>query len=407
MPIAGEVAIIGTGVTDFGVLHDKGYLDLVAEAAFAAIDDAGVDLGDIEAAWLATAEPQTAGLVGDSGAAVAEALRFSPRPVTRVSNFCTSGMEAVRAAAMAIAAGEYEIVLAVGAEKMRDMTPRGSLVAKTAEDSHPLLAKGRTAPGQFALLANRYLHTYGYTREDLAAVAMKNHHNAMRNPGAQFGSELTMAQVIEAPTIAEPLGRYDCTPTTDGGAAVVLTSRAWAEEHADHYAVIRGVGLSVTGGYFSNFFDESRDFLGFASTREAASQAYVQAGIDDPRRDLDVVECHDCFTITEIVNTEDLGLAEPGKGVELLRSGATAADGDIPVNVSGGLQACGHPVGATGVRMVAEIVDQVTGRSPDRQVAGAEVGLAHTLGGPGVIACVMVIGASGSEPDSSPEVAEA
>ena len=392
MPIAGEVAIIGTGVTDFGVLHDKGYLDLVAEAAFSAVVDAGLGMDDIEAAWLATAEPQTAGLVGDSGAAVAEALRFSPRPVTRVSNFCTSGMEAIRGAAMAIAAGEYEVVLAIGAEKMRDVTPKGSLVAKTAEDSHPLLAKGRTAPGQFALLANRYLDTYGYTREDLAAVATKNHHHATRNPQAQFGSELTLEQVINAPTVAEPLGLYDCTPTTDGGAAVVLTSRAWAEANADHYALIRGVGLSVTGGYFSNFFDESRDFLGFSSTREAAAQAYQQADIDDPRIDLDVVECHDCFTITEIVNTEDLGIAEAGKGVELLRSGATAADGDIPVNVSGGLQACGHPVGATGVRMVAEIVDQVTGRSTDRQVEGAEVGLAHTLGGPGVIACVMVIG---------------
>ncbi len=395
MPIAGEVAIIGSAVTDFGALHDRGYLDLVAEAGFGAVADAGLSMEEIEAAWLATAEPQTAGLVGDSGAAVAEALRFSPRPVTRVSNFCTSGMEAVRAGAMAIAAGEHDVVLAIGAEKMRDVTPRGSLVSKTAEDSHPLLAKGRTAPGQFALLANRYLETYGYERSDLAAVAVKNHGNASRNPHAQFGSQLTMAQVIDAPVVAEPLGLYDCTPTSDGGAAVVLTSREWAEAHADHYAVIEGIGLAVTGGYFSNFFDESRDYLGFASTREAAKQAYRQAGVTEPRRELDLVECHDCFTITEIVNTEDLGIAEPGEGVRLLQSGATAIDGEIPVNVSGGLQACGHPVGATGVRMVAEVVRQVTGRGGDRQVEGARRGLAHTLGGPGVIACVMVIGAGG------------
>ncbi len=396
MAISGEVAIVGTAVTDFGVLHDSGYLDLVAEAGFGAVTDAGLAMDDIEAAWLATAEPQTAGLLGDSGAAVAEALRFAPRPVTRVSNFCSSGMEAIRAAAMAIAAGEYEVVLAIGAEKMRDVTPKGSLLAKTAEASHPVLAKGRTAPGQFALLANRYLHTYGYTRRDLADVTMKNHHNALKNPKAQYGMDLTMTQVLEAPTIAEPLGLYDCTPTTDGGAAVVLTSRRWAEGNAQHYALIRGIGLAVTGGYYSNFYEESRDFLGFPSTREAARQAYQQAGITDPRKQLDVVECHDCFTITEIVNTEDLGIVGPGQGVELLRSGATRPDGDIPVNVSGGLQACGHPVAATGVRMVVEITDQVTGRSGQRQVEGAHTGLAHTLGGPGVIASVVIVSTPGS-----------
>ena len=394
MGIAGEVAIVGTATTSFGVLHDMGYLDLVAGSAHDAVTDAGLTMDAVDAAWLATAEPQTSGLIGDSGAAVAEALRFSPRPATRVSNFCTSGMEAVRGAALSVAAGEYDICLAIGAEKMRDVTPKGSLVAKTAEGSHPTLAKGRTAPGQFALLANRYLDTYGHTRDDLARVAMKNHRNAMSNPSAQFGSELTMEQVLAAPVVAEPLGLYDCTPTTDGGAAVVLASRGWAEANASHYALIEGVGLSVTGGYVSNFFEESGDYLGFASTREAAAQAYRQAGITDPRSELDLVECHDCFTITEIVNTEDLGLAERGKGVELLRSGATAHDGEIPVNVSGGLQACGHPVGATGVRMVVEIADQVTGRAGARQVAGATKGLAHTLGGPGVIACVMVIAAS-------------
>jgi acetyl-CoA C-acetyltransferase len=391
MPISGEVAIVGTAVTNFGVLHDSGYLDLVAEAGLGAVADAGLTMDDIEAAWLATAEPQITGLLGDSGAAVAEALRFAPRPVTRVSNFCASGMEAVRAAAMAVAAGEYDVVLAIGAEKMRDVTPKGSLVAKTAEASHPVLAKGRTAPGQFALLANRYLHTYGYTRRDLADVSMKNHHNAVNNPKAQYGMELTLAQVLDAPTVAEPLGLYDCTPTTDGGAAVVIASRAWAEQNAEHYALIKGIGLSVTGGYFSNFYDESRDFLGFPSTQEAARQAYEQAGITEPREQLDLIECHDCFTITEIVNTEDLGIAAPGKGVELLESVATAIDGDIPVNVSGGLQACGHPVAATGVRMVVEITDQVTGRSGDRQVEGATTGLAHTLGGPGVIACVVIV----------------
>ncbi len=393
MGIAGRVAIVGSATTDFGVLHHRSYLDLVAEAGFGAVVDAGIGLEKVDAAWLATAEPLIGSLVGDSGAAVAEALRFAPRPVTRVSNFCTSGMEAVRAAAMAIAAGEYDIVLAIGAEKMRDVTPKESLVAKTAEHTHPTLAKGRTAPGQFALLANRYLHEFGYSREDLALVPVKNHRHAMSNPAAQFGSDLSVDQVLSAPIISEPLGLYDCTPTSDGAAAVVLASCEWADANAERYSVIEGLSLAVTGGYFSTFFDASRDLLGFESTRSAARTAYAQAGITDPRRELDVVECHDCFSITEIVNTEDLGLAGRGEGVGLLRSGATTHGGDIPVNVSGGLQACGHPVGATGTRMVAEIHRQVTNRAGDRQVAGAQRGLAHTLGGPGVISCVMVLGA--------------
>lgn len=393
MPMAGEVAVVGTATTQFGVLHDRSYIDLLSEAGLGAVEDAGLPLSSVDAAWLGTAEPLLAGLVGDSGAAVAEAMGFGPRPVTRVSNFCTSGMEAVRGAAMAIAAGEYDLCLAVGAEKMRDVAPRESLVAKTTDHTHPTIAKGRTAPGQFALLANRYLHVYGHDPSALAQVAVKNHRHATRNPKAHFRKEVTAEQVLSAPRVAEPLGLLDCTPTTDGAAAVVLASRDWAERHARRYAVIQGVGLSVTEGYYTMHFRAGNDFLGFASTRHAASTAYRQAGITEPRRELNVLECHDCFTITEIVNTEDLGLAEPGGGVELLESGATCFEGDIPVNVSGGLQSCGHPVGATGARMVAEITDQVTGTSGDRQVPGARRGLAHTLGGPGVIACVMVIGA--------------
>lgn len=393
MPIAGEVAVVGVGTTKFGVLHDRSYLSLLAEASTSAVADAGLKLADVQAAWLATAEPLLAGLVGDSGAALAEAIGFAPRPVTRVSNFCTSGMEAVRAAAMAVAAGEYEVCLAVGAEKMRDVAPRESLLAKTANHTHPTLSKGRTAPGQFALVANRYLSVYGYEPSLLAQVAVKNHDHAMRNPKAHYRKPVTVEQVMSATRVAEPLGVLDSTPTTDGAAAVIVASREWAERNARRYALIQGAGLAVTDGYYAVHYRESSDFLGFAATRHAAETAYRQAGITDPRAQLDLVECHDCFTITEIVNTEDLGLAGRGEGGKLLQSGATAAGGDIPVNISGGLQSCGHPVGATGVRMIAEITDHVTGAAGERQVAGARRGLAHTLGGPGVISCVMVLGA--------------
>lgn len=394
MPIAAQVAIVGTATTRFGVLHDRAYLDLLAEAALGAIGDAGLEPGEIEAAWLGTAEPILAGLVGDSGTAVAEAIGFGPRPVTRVSNFCCTGMEAVRTAALDVAAGEHGLVLAVGAEKMRDVTSRGSLLAKTVNQTHPTLAKGRTAPGQFALLATRYMHTYEAGIESLARVAVKNHEHATRNPHAHFREPVTLEQVLRAPRVAEPLGILDCTPTTDGAAAVVLAPVAWAERHASRYAVIRGVGLAVTDGYFTTFYHEDEDFLGFRATRAAAETAYRQAGITDPRGEVDVIECHDCFTITEIVNTEDLGLCGRGEGVALLESGATTAGGDTPVNLSGGLQACGHPVGATGVRMIAEIADQVTGRAGERQVSAARTGLAHTLGGPGVVSAVAVLGAA-------------
>jgi acetyl-CoA C-acetyltransferase len=275
---------------------------------------------------------------------------------------------------------------------MRDVSPRGSLVARTANLTHPTLAKGRSAPGQFALVANRYMEVHGAEPADLAAVAVKNHAHAALNPLAHFRTPVTIEQVLAAPRVAEPLGILDCTPTTDGAAAVVLAPLDWARRHAASYAVLEAIALSVVDGYYAGFFHDDWDYLGFRATRAAASRAYAQAGIESPREQLDVVECHDCFTITEIVNYEDLGLCGRGEGVSLLRSGATTAGGEIPVNLSGGLQACGHPVGATGVRMIKEIADQVTGRSGRRQVAGARRGLAHTLGGPGSASCVAVIG---------------
>ncbi len=379
--------------TAFGVHHDRGYLDLLAEAATGAVADANLELGQIESAWLGTAEPGLTGLVGDSGSAVAEAIGFAPRPVTRVANFCCTGLEAVRAGALDVAAGEHGLVLAVGAEKMRDVPSRGSLVARTANLTHPTLAKGRTAPGQFALLANRYMAEYGVSRETIARVSVKNHEHALRNPRAHFRKAVTVEEVLAAPVVAEPFGVLDCTPTTDGAAALVLAPVEWARANAERFVVIRGFGLAVTSGYYSTFFDEDWDFLGFRSTREAARIAYAQAGIEEPRRELDLVECHDCFTVTELVNYEDLGLCGRGEGGKLLESGATAAGGDIPVNLSGGLQACGHPVGATGVRMLCEVTDHLLGRAGERQVEGARLGAAHTLGGPGVVSAVAVLGA--------------
>jgi acetyl-CoA C-acetyltransferase len=391
MPIAGNVAIVGSAATTFGIHHERGYLDLIRDAATGAIADAGLQNADVDAAWLSTAITDIVSLEGDSGTPITEALDFAPRPVTRVSAYCASGMEAIRGGAMAIAAGEYDVVLVVGAEKMRDVTPRGSLVARTGNMTHPTLNKGRSGPGFFALLASRYMNSFDRTDDDLSAVAVKNHEHATRNPIAQYSSPVTAEQVRSSAMIADPLRVLDCTPTTDGAAAVVLASTDWARSHGMAYAVLSGVGFSVSDGYYSGLFNPENDLLGFRATRDASTVAYAQAGIEDPRNDLDLVECHDCFTITEIINYEDLGLCARGEGWKLLREGATTVGGDIPVNLSGGLQSCGHPIGATGVRVVKEVADQVTGRAGDRQVAGARRGVAHTLGGPGVLSSVMVL----------------
>ena len=284
--------------------------------------------------------------------------------------------------------------------------PSGRVALGTAADIDRAVAAARTAFASFSLttpterldLLRRihaaYMDRYDVARETLARVAVKNHEHATRNPKAHYRSPITVEDVLAAPLVAEPFGTLDCTPTTDGAAALVLAPVAWARKHAKRYAVIHGFGLAVTGGYYTSFYDPETDYLGFRSTREAAAVAYAQAGIEDARTQLDVVECHDCFTVTELVNYEDLGLCGRGEGAALLESGATTRGGDIPVNLSGGLQSCGHPVGATGVRMIAELADQVTGVAGDRQVEGAKLGAAHTLGGPGMVSTVCVVGSA-------------
>jgi acetyl-CoA C-acetyltransferase len=302
-------------------------------------------------------------------------------------------MEAVRNAALGVASGEYDLVLAVGVEKMRDVSGRGSLVSQHVERGHPLYCKGRTAPGMFALLASRYFHEYGINEETLAKVAVKNHKHGSMNPKAHFRSEITIEKAMSAPMVAAPLKLFDCCPTTDGAAAAILCPASKARQYTDDYVIIKGVSLAVTGRYYSAQMDPAFTFTGFKSTQTASAQAYAQAGIKDPIKDIDLVELHDCFTITEIVNYEDLGLAKKGEGWKLIEEGETYIGGKIPVNTSGGLKSCGHPVGASGVRMINNIYDQLLGRAGQRQVKDARTGVAHTLGGPGALSCVFVLGA--------------
>jgi acetyl-CoA C-acetyltransferase len=277
---------------------------------------------------------------------------------------------------------------------MRDVEPRGSLVAQHVERGHPLYCKGRTAPGIFGLIATRYREAFGDPKEAMARVAVKNHYNGARNPKAHFQSEVNLEQVLRAPMVADPIGLLDCCPTTDGAAAVVITSASVARDFRPDPVILRGLGLAVCSGYFSVQFDSGWDLLGFRSTREAAKAAYRQAGIRDPRREIDFAEVHDCFTITELVNYEDLGFCDRGEAPRLIKDGVTALDGALPVNPSGGLKSSGHPIGATGVRQICEIADQLRGRCGARQLRKARTGLAHNLGGPGSLAAVAVLGAA-------------
>ncbi|MFO8057303.1 MAG: acetyl-CoA acetyltransferase [bacterium] len=393
MPISGEVAIIGTGTIKFGENFHQSYNDMLWEACREAFSDARLDPADIQAGWLGTYLPFSWGYEGASGVNVTETLKMEPIPVTRVSNYCSTGMEAVRNGAFAVAAGEYDLVLAVGVEKMRDVSGRGSLVAQHVERGHPLYCKGRTAPGMFALLANRYFHEYGIGEDTLAKVAVKNHKHGSLNPKAHFRSEINIEKAMSAPPVVSPLKLFDCCPTTDGAAAAILCPAHKAKEYTDDYVIIKGAALAITGGYYTAQMHPAFSFTGFESTQEAARKAYAQAGIKKPIAEVDVVELHDCFTITEIVNYEDLLFAEKGEGWKLIEEGETYLDGKLPVNTSGGLKSCGHPVGASGVRMINNISDQLRGRADKMQVKKANLGVAHTLGGPGALASVFVLGA--------------
>ena len=386
-----DIAIIGLGVTKFGELFNQSYDDLVRESASQAIKDAGISLDEVEAGWLSTAFPEIGVFKGRSGMDMVEPLNLYGIPVTRVSNFCASGADAIRNAANALAAGECDVAMAIGVEKLRDRSPQDSIVKMMVELSHPYFQKGFTAAGTFAIYAKRIMHEFGVTREDIANISVKNHYHGSLNDKAHHRMTCTTEQVLESPMVADPLTVMDSCPTTDGAACVIMV-RAEDVDKTKHKAVyIDGIGLSVSTGWDLPFFDPKHSFLSFQATKDAAAMAYKQAGITKPFDEIDLIEVHDCFSIVELLTYEDLGLCKKGEAKDLIRGKTTQLGGEIPVNVSGGLLSCGHPVGATGVRMVTEIVTQLRGDSGDRQVDGAKRGISHNIGGPGAIASVIVL----------------
>jgi len=386
-----NIAIIGIGVTKFGELFDQSYDDLVRDAALQAVDDAGIAMDEVQAGWLSTAFPEIGVFKGRSGMDLSEPLNLYDIPVTRVSNFCASGADAVRNAANALAAGECDVAMALGVEKLRDRSPQDSIVKMMVELSHPYYQKGFTAAGTFAVYANRIMHEYGVTKEDIASISVKNHYHGTLNNKAHHRRACSLDQVLNSPMVADPLTVMDSCPTTDGAACVIMV-RAEDVDLTKHKPVyIQGIGLSISSGWDLPFFDPKHDFLSFKATQNAAKMAYKQAEITNPMEEIDLAEVHDCFSIVELLTYEDLGLCKQGEAKDLIRGKVTQLGGEIPVNVSGGLLSCGHPVGATGVRMVVEVAEHLRGTAGERQVKNAKRGITHNIGGPGAIASVIVL----------------
>jgi acetyl-CoA C-acetyltransferase len=383
--IKDKVAVIGVGATKFGEIWEKDAEDLLVDAAYEALDDAGVTPQDIEAAWVGVLYNFT----GISGSTAAEPLKLFGKPTTRVENFCASGMDAFRNACYGVASGVYDIVLACGVEKLMDT---GSSGLPVSDFGHPVMG-GVSAPGMFALAATRCFHEWGWTKEDLARVAVKNHKNGVAHPKAHFRRAITIEDALNAPMIAWPLGRFDCCAMSDGAAAIIITRPEIAKttKHKDDYVLVKANALALYT--VMPMYKASFDYLGFPATRMAAALAYEEAGIKDPSKEISFAEVHDCFTITELLNIQDLGFVKPPKAAEFVRDGrANVEEGDIPINPSGGLKCFGHPIGATGCRMIYELTKQIQGRADGNQVKEPSLGLAHNLGGPASVCSVTILG---------------
>lgn len=379
-----RVAMVGAGMTAFGEHFGLGIKDLVpmAVSEMEANVDKGLDRADIQAAWfgeLTTTDGFPSGILADS-------LGLLDIPVTRVENACATGNDAVRNATHAVASGMVDVALVVGADKVRESSARSTFwewagLTRDMAWDYPL---GLVAPANFALHVGRYLHESPATREHLAMVAVKNHRHAVPNPKAQMRFEITVEQALDAPLVVEPFGLYDCTPQSDGAAAVLLVGEELADRYTDRPVWVRGVGL----GLDRVMHQHKRDMTTFPATVKAAKAAFGMAGIGPD--DIDVAEVHDCFTGVELISYEDLGFAERFGAAKLIENGVTAVGGSKPVNPSGGLKAKGHPPGATGVAQCYEIFEQLRGEATN-QVDGARIGMTHNIGGPTAVSAVTVL----------------
>lgn len=390
--IKDQVAIVGAGCTRFGEHWDKGPDDLLIESSNEALASAGITKHDIDAFWLGTA------MSGNSGMTLSRPLQLENKPVTRVENFCATGSEALRGAAYAVASGAYDVAMAIGVEKVKDSGYQGLVGASKS----PTDGTGRTltAAAMFAMCAPAYGRKYGLDdaqmRDVLAHISWKNHYNGARNPRAQFRKEVSTEAICNSPIMAGDLRVFDCSGVADGSAAVVVVRADDAPRYTDKPVYVKG--LSFVAGNASGNADPDYDYTAFPEIEAAGRDAYAQAGVTDPRRELAMAEVHDCFTPAELLIMEDLGFAERGAAWKEVLAGTYDLHGDLPVNPDGGLKSFGHPVGASGLRMVFEAWLQLRKEAPpERQIdTDRTLALTHNLGGyPGEM--VSFVGLVGSE----------
>lgn len=380
-----RVAVIGVGLTKFGELWNKSLRDIALEAGLKAISDANVGSGDIDAMFIGNMSAGRFSGQEHVGALVADQVGLSI-PSTRVEGACASGSLAVRQGITSILSGLSNIVLVGGAEKMTDISTEFATTGLMgAADEEWEGFHGLTFPGLYALMARRHMHDFGTTREQLAHVAVKNHHHATMNKDvAQYPFEITVDSVLKSTMISEPLSLLDCSPLTDGAAAIILCREDLAKRYCDTPVYITGTGQASD----TLALHDRGSLTGLKAAVDASKIAYKMAGVG--AKDIDVCEVHDCFTIAEIMATEDLGFCKKGEGGKFAEDGNTKIGGKIPINTSGGLKACGHPVGATGIKQACEITMQLRGDAGKRTVDGAEIGMTHNVGGSGAT-CVVNI----------------
>jgi acetyl-CoA C-acetyltransferase len=379
--IKDKVAILGMGCSKFGEHWDKNAEDLAVDAYEEGLADAGIDTSQIDAAWFSTAIEEQH--VGKSGIPLAMTLRLPYIPVTRVENYCASGTEAFRGAVYAVASGAADIALAVGVEKLKD-TGYGGLPQRGRGVVNDMFIANASAPGAFAQLASAYRTKHGVAAGDLkramAQVSVKSHANGAKNPRAHLRREVDIDTVLKAPIVAEPLGLYDCCGVSDGAAAAIVTTPEIARSLGkDDIVSVKALQLSVSNGVEASHNSWDGSYL--MTTRKAAERAYREAGVDDPRAEISMLEAHDCFSITELVTMEDLFLSDEGQAWRDILDGVYNADGRTPCQIDGGLKCFGHPIGASGLRMLYEMYTQLLGRAGDRQLKAPRLGLTHNLGG--------------------------
>jgi len=380
--ISDKVAILGMGCSKFGERWNDNAEDLMLEAFTEALGDSGIEKDRIEAAWFSTAIEEQH--VGKSGIPLAMALRLPYIPVTRVENYCASGSEAFRGAVYAVASGACDIALALGVEKLKD-TGYGGLPQRSRGALNDQFWANASAPGSFAQLASAYCSKHGISAQDLkramAHVSVKSHDNGAKNPKAHLRNKIDEDKVLNAPMVAEPLGLFDCCGVSDGAACAIVTTPEIARSLGKTDLItVKALQLSVSNGTEAQH--NSWDGSYFMTTRKAAERAYKEAGITNPREQLSLIEVHDCFSITELVTMEDLHVSPEGGAVKDIMDGFYDADGPVPCQIDGGLKCFGHPIGASGLRMIYEMYLQMQGRAGERQRADEPVfGLTHNLGG--------------------------